>query len=1432
MGYDLMSYTKNNQSSNGYDLMKYVKKDEPSSQPDFMTGMFNSPDTTPSKIDFFPAHTLSVISQPNPRPISQPSAWDKIKVGDIKGLASDVGIGLAHGLANTGTVKLGNSFDQMLSQSKDPGTALYGKQQLANQQLQQNYLNANPVNSLPAMLGEQIPQIPLWMAGEGAVKALGSGLGKLAPSLASTAEKVGSKIPSFVKGGLLDATTYGTVVAPVETVAQGDGLQGLLEREKQLPTVALGGIVTRGALKGIGEGTNLVKDAIKPLGVPAEPFGPPRPTYNVQRRTGLGPLSSNDSIPLSDGLNLSSTIRKADITSNPLQDVQNSFKTAPTLQDINANELQKNSIKFNAGTDQTPTPITPTPQLELNAKQGDLQKLFNQLPNQGKYSFTTGEQRALGALQDGIQTAQNYIGHTDVLAGYPVGTTIPQAYADIAKNTGVDLPKLMTNWEKTQTLKTSLSPQELKMGRAAGVIPDLAPRKSLADMNLDMNSQKVVEPPSSPSIQSILSEQKTLKNWTNKDNIPITNSAPIRPIPEQQTLADVLKSRENQPITPNEAVNPAIGQPKDSQPIVPNEQVTAPIGEPKVQAPLPRDERAFWQNVSKELHSTGQRPPITTELMKQDIISGKIDISKLSNEEDIRRMLGMDLQKFGEKAEPQIVGREPDIPLGLKERGVSENIRTDANRPDELRDSYSVDPLVYKQLGNKETLTKAQDIFNKGLEPAITELDTLIKDLKPEAAPLVKMIADKLTNEGNIVRARELMSNAALRATESGQFGQAFRILRDADPETFLMTFDKQLNKLNKEGLAQYGKKWKNVDLTPDELTMVSNIERGNQASYDSAFEQIQARIANEMPASAFEKINAWRHISMLMNPKTHIRNVGGNAIMMGMRKAAQRTSGALQKVFLPEADRTQAVFVNKEYKDLAKEYFDANSKELLGGANKYQEGISLNMPNKRVFSNNTLEKVRKFNYELLQKGDNPFFQNAYIDRLASYAQAKGMKDFSKLGQEAFDTARLEAEQATYKDSSSIADFINKHKRIDKNSSFGTKVKAGLVEAALPFTKTPINIIKRGMQYSPIGVANGLAGIKSSKGAAMAIDELAKGLTGTGILGLGYLLASKGILTGKASSDADLKAYDTNTGNSPFSILGKYSYDWAQPFSVPLSVGVEIYNAIKSNPADTAKMNGVIANNDTSRLQQMALTAANGIMEGLNASGDTVFNMSIMKGIKTLLGSGTKGFMEGLAQLPQNYATQFIPTLSSQLSGTIDPLVRSTYVSGNLPASLKNTLISKIPFASKTLQPKQTPYGEDMKKIENPIGRAFSQFISPGIIAKDQGSVSPKIDTELRRLNEFGLTNQFPTMVPNYVEKTQTHPRITLNPDEATRYQQRTGQLTLNSFQRVMNSGPYINARKTNLKSPDEVRADLLAKAISESKATAKKEILKSKGYK
>ena len=100
-----------------------------------------------------------------------------------------------------------------------------------------------------------------------------------------------------------------------------------------------------------------------------------------------------------------------------------------------------------------------------------------------RYSFTTGEQRAMNALDEGTQTAQNFIRHNDVLAPYPAGTTVKQAFADIKANTNVDIPQLTSNWDKSQSLRTSLTPQELQMGRVSGIIPKLARREGLQPKN-------------------------------------------------------------------------------------------------------------------------------------------------------------------------------------------------------------------------------------------------------------------------------------------------------------------------------------------------------------------------------------------------------------------------------------------------------------------------------------------------------------------------------------------------------------------------------------------------------------------------------------------------------------------------------------------------------------------------------------------------------------------------------------------------------------------------------------------------------------------------------------------------------------------------------------------------------------------------------------
>ena len=110
-----------------------------------------------------------------------------------------------------------------------------------------------------------------------------------------------------------------------------------------------------------------------------------------------------------------------------------------------------------------------------------------------------------------------------------------------------------------------------------------------------------------------------------------------------------------------------------------------------------------------------------------------------------------------------------------------------------------------------------------------------------------------------------------------------------------------------------------------------------------------------------------------------------------------------------------------------------------------------------------------------------------------------------------------EAQKATYRDASAVANALNRFSQLNA----GTQI---LTESLMPFKKTPVNLLKRGVRYSPLGLIETLSRevYKLRKGRATGsefIDNLAAGLSGTMVLGLGYLLASLGLLSGGGDDD-------------------------------------------------------------------------------------------------------------------------------------------------------------------------------------------------------------------------------------------------------------------------------------------------------------------------
>ena len=119
-----------------------------------------------------------------------------------------------------------------------------------------------------------------------------------------------------------------------------------------------------------------------------------------------------------------------------------------------------------------------------------------------------------------------------------------------------------------------------------------------------------------------------------------------------------------------------------------------------------------------------------------------------------------------------------------KERGFSKNVRTDNAMEPKIRESFDTAPETYKQLANKDTLAKAEEIFARGLDEARGEVEQALgaaksgSKLAPEMVPLARMVANELSKNGNVESARRILADVAAELTAAGQLGQSCCHLR------------------------------------------------------------------------------------------------------------------------------------------------------------------------------------------------------------------------------------------------------------------------------------------------------------------------------------------------------------------------------------------------------------------------------------------------------------------------------------------------------------------------------------------------------------------------------------------------------------------------------------------------------------------------------
>ena len=675
---------------------------------------------------------------------------------------------------------------------------------------------------------------------------------------------------------------------------------------------------------------------------------------------------------------------------------------------------------------------------------------------------------------------------------------------------------------------------------------------------------------------------------------------------------------------------------------------------------------------------------------------------------------------------PQNVNTETDP--NMRERGNSRNIRTDQNMEAELKQNLENDPLMYQQLSNADTLAKTKEIWSQGFGHAYDTLREAIGKAKagykiaPEMAPLSKLVENELVRRGDVQAARQIASDIGAELTYYGQVNQANIILRNSDPITVQDTIQKTLDKLNEEPAVKRGK-WK-AELTQAEIDLINSTDFTVEGNYEAVVDQISQRLGEEMPATLWEKLTEIRRVNMLLRPRTMVKNLAGNVPTMVIRKAANELSGLIQDGLvktglMSKESQTRTGRVTAESRDLARQAYEQHKAALSQEANKYDMNSLLR--NYRTYFKSTVgkatyEKARQITYNLLEKGDAPFVRNAFQDSIAQYCSAHGITDISQIPQSAVAKAQQDAYDATFKSASELATYINSAKK--KGGAAGVAL-----DVLFPFTTTPINIVSQMIQYSPAGFVRAGLQAYNKAGATSVIDSASRAAVGSVIIGLGYLGRMLGTLTGGEDDDDAKAAFDKATGNFPYSIFGKVSYDWAQPVGPMLAIGADIYESVKD---------------DTN--------AVDAVLGALITSSDAVLNQSVFSNLVNTLQSGYSSPAEQvLKSTGQSFVFQMTPGILSDITDIVDPVVRSSYTGGNALENALASLKSNVPGLSSSLPASVNVKGEEVNR-GNLALRAFNTLLNPSNV---NTGTRTEADAELERIyGETGNKNVFMEQAP------------------------------------------------------------------------------------
>lgn len=592
------------------------------------------------------------------------------------------------------------------------------------------------------------------------------------------------------------------------------------------------------------------------------------------------------------------------------------------------------------------------------------------------------------------------------------------------------------------------------------------------------------------------------------------------------------------------------------------------------------------------------------------------------------------------------------------------------------------------------------------------------------------------------------------------------------------------------------------LDYAVDTFRRISDMPDSRER-YDLEM-SVYGRMANYMPARGFaDRLNNIRYLCMLGNSRTHIRNMMGNVMMGTVTRAKDNIAGVMQ-LALPQNERTKAVGTmltadGRRMVNRARDYADNQMYSIL-----YQDG-RWNMDTGLQAARNTyatpvgraIGRLSDINGGALEAEDNFFLRSAFGNSMASFLKARGYdssifdatdEHSRSVLRQAAAQALEDAREATFHEDNFLSTAFHNFSNDTRRHGHAGQIVYAVTEGILPFKKTPINIAKNALEYNPVGGAvEAIYRGATGQGATRVMDAAAKGVTGTAILGAGYLLAKNGMLTGGASGDDRADNYNEMLGDQNYAVKipgkGTYTLDWASPSSVPLLIGAQI----AKDQEDGGEFNLTQTLDRMRQITQPVLETT--MLQGLNDTLDSVSYADSNDKVATLLTSALGSF-----------ANQFVPTALGQMARTVDDTRRSSYGGGDTKTERDigyniRKMENKIPGLSKSNEPYIDQWGREEASLDGTDDSAGGMFLrgaynmlSPGYVSAE--NITP-VDEYLQEL--YGSTND------SHVYPEKASSKITvgsddyyMTPEEKTGYAKTSGQTAYDLIDELRQNSMFL----------------------------------------